>query len=49
MGFGGSIMQWHPELDIGFAYATTNFYFIDLTNTRASHMQKAVEDSIRKL
>ena len=22
-GFGGSVMQWHPELQIGFAYIST--------------------------
>ena len=25
MGFGGSVMQWHPELKIGFAYNAFNF------------------------
>ena len=26
-GFGGSVMQWHPELEIGFAYISTRWSY----------------------
>ena len=44
MGFGGSVMQWHPELKIGFAYIPTCLHWYDLENCRGGKLQKrAVE------
>jgi hypothetical protein len=43
---GGSTMQWNPEHKIGFGYATTNFYTIDMMNKRASVMQQEIVDTI---
>ena len=34
MGLGGSVMQWHPELKIGFGYATTDLFATDMANYR---------------
>ena len=30
MGLGGSIFQWHPELEIGFAFVPTSLHILDL-------------------
>ena len=30
MGLGGSIFQWNPELEIGFAFVPTSMHIIDL-------------------
>jgi len=40
MGFGGSVMQWHPALDIGFGYTCTLLTWWDLANTKARKLQK---------
>ena len=54
MGFGGSVMQWHPELKIGFAYIPTCLHWYDLENLKGAKLQKkAVEctkliDAIRQ-
>ena len=42
MGFGGSVMQWHPELKIGFAYIPTCLHWYDLENLRGAKLQKKV-------
>ncbi len=34
MGLGGSILQWHPEHKVGFAYAGTHLLAADLVNRR---------------
>jgi hypothetical protein len=41
-------MQWQPENKIGFGYATTDLYAVDLINARASVMQKSVVDAIKE-
>ena len=38
MGFGGPVMQWHPELKIGFGYTTTTLLPIDFFNKRISFL-----------
>ena len=44
IGYGGSVVQWHPELKIGFAYIPTCLHWYDLENCRAGKLQKkAVE------
>ena len=41
MGFGGSCFQWHPLLNIGFAFVPTELE-MDPTNERAGMLQEAV-------
>jgi hypothetical protein len=47
MGVGGSILQWHPELNIGFSYVPTDLLFHDLINYKGSLIQKMVVDIVR--
>jgi len=42
MGFGGSIFQWHPELDIGFAFVPTSLHALDFLNERGKRYQAEV-------
>jgi CubicO group peptidase (beta-lactamase class C family) len=42
MGFGGSIFQWHPELDIGFAFVPTSLHALDFFNERGKRYQAEV-------
>lgn len=42
MGFGGSIFQWHPELEIGFAFVPTSLHYLDLLNERGKRFQAEV-------
>jgi CubicO group peptidase (beta-lactamase class C family) len=42
MGLGGSIFQWHPELDIGFGFAPTSLHILDLLNERGKAYQAEV-------
>jgi len=49
MGLGGSVLQWHPELEIGFGYAPTLLHFWDLRNGKAEKLQRAVVDCIKDI
>ena len=40
LGFGGSVMQWHPRLNLGFGYTCTLLSWWDLANTKARKLQK---------
>lgn len=40
MGFGGSVMQWHPRLNLGFGYTCTLLTWWDLANSKARKLQK---------
>ena len=42
MGLGGSIFQWHPEHEIGFAYVPTSLNILDLFNERGKSYQAEV-------
>lgn len=42
MGLGGSIFQWHPELDIGFGFVPTSLHVLDLLNERGKVYQAEV-------
>ncbi|MEM7413465.1 MAG: serine hydrolase [Myxococcota bacterium] len=42
MGLGGSIFQWHPEAEIGFAFVPTSLHAIDLCNERGKVYQAEV-------
>ena len=44
MGYGGSVMQWHPTLHIAFGYAQTNLRWWDIEDKLAGKLQKAVID-----
>ena len=45
LGFGGSVFQWHPELNIGFSYVPSDLFVSDLINYKSSFLQKAVVDA----
>ncbi len=49
MGFGGSIFQWHPDLDIGFAFVPTSLHVLDLLNERGKRYQAEVLRCVRNL
>ena len=40
MGYGGSVMQWHPDLQLSFGYAM-NLMETDLSNQRGYRLQEA--------
>ncbi|MEH6581259.1 MAG: serine hydrolase [Halioglobus sp.] len=42
MGLGGSIFQWHPQQDIGFAFVPTSLHVLDLLNERGKVYQAEV-------
>ncbi len=42
MGLGGSIFQWHPEYQIGFAFVPTSLHVLDLVNERGKAFQAEV-------
>ena len=44
MGLGGSIVQWHPELKIGFAFVPTLLDTMDMFNARGAALQQIVKD-----
>ena len=43
-GSGGSVMQWHPELKIGFAYVPADHMFMDFYNNRGGRLQTLVAE-----
>jgi CubicO group peptidase (beta-lactamase class C family) len=49
MGFGGSIFQWHPELDIGFAFVPTSLHVLDFLNERGKAYQAEVVACVERL
>ena len=42
MGLGGSVFQWNPEKQIGFAFVPTRLHMLDLVNERGKLLQQAV-------
>lgn len=42
MGLGGSIFQWNPELDIGFAFVPTSLHVLDFLNERGKLYQAEI-------
>ncbi|EAQ98071.1 serine hydrolase domain-containing protein [Congregibacter litoralis] len=42
MGLGGSIFQWHPEAEIGFAFVPTSLHMLDFLNERGKLYQAEV-------
>jgi CubicO group peptidase (beta-lactamase class C family) len=49
MGLGGSIFQWNPEQQIGFAFVPTALHVIDILNERAKVYQAEVLRCVSKL
>lgn len=49
MGLGGSIFQWHPELDIGFAFVPTSLHVLDFLNERGKAYQAEVLACVGRL
>eukprot|EP00088_Acartia_fossae_P070198 TRINITY_DN9335_c0_g1_i12.p1 TRINITY_DN9335_c0_g1~~TRINITY_DN9335_c0_g1_i12.p1 ORF type:complete len:450 (-),score=110.23 TRINITY_DN9335_c0_g1_i12:326-1675(-) len=47
-GMGGSVIQWHPKLQIGFGYACTFLTWWDMVNTKARKMQKEVKSCVQR-
>jgi hypothetical protein len=42
MGLGGSVFQWHPEYQIGFAFVPTSLHVLDVVNERGKDFQAEV-------
>jgi hypothetical protein len=49
MGFGGSILQWHPELVVGFGFVPTSMHWLDLFNERGKVYQVEVRKCVERL
>ena len=49
MGFGGSLFQWHPEWDIGFAFVPTSLHVLDFLNERGKRYQAEVLQCVAKM
>jgi CubicO group peptidase (beta-lactamase class C family) len=49
MGFGGSIFQWHPQLDISFAFVPTSLHYLDFLNERGKCYQAEVLRCVENL
>jgi hypothetical protein len=49
VGLGGSIFQWNPEHEIGFAFVPTSLHVIDFLNERGKVYQAEVLSCVGKL
>ena len=49
MGLGGSLFQWHPEQEIGFAFVPTSLHMLDLMNERGKCYQNEVLRCVNNL
>ncbi len=49
MGLGGSIFQWHPEHEIGFAFVPTALHVLDILNERGKAYQAEVVRCVERL
>ena len=49
MGLGGSIFQWHPEHEIGFAFVPTSLHVVDILNERGKVYQAEVLLCVERL
>ena len=48
-GYGGSVFQWHPDLNIGFGYTPTLLHWEDWTNGIGTNLQQEVVKCVQKL
>jgi len=46
MGFGGSVLQWHPDKKIGFGFCSSLVDITDMNNNKATKLQKAVQQCL---
>ena len=46
---GGSIFQWHPEKDIGFAFVPTALHTLDFFNERGKRYQAEVLKCVARM
>ena len=46
MGAGGSILQWDPELKIGFGYNPFTHNLLDLDGKRGARLQKVIKQCV---
>jgi CubicO group peptidase (beta-lactamase class C family) len=49
MGLGGSIFQWHPRHEIGFAFVPTSLHLVDILNERGKIYQAEVLRCVERL
>jgi CubicO group peptidase (beta-lactamase class C family) len=49
MGLGGSIFQWHPGLDIGFAFVPTSLHVLDFFNERGKKYQAETLNCVARM
>ena len=49
LGLGGSIFQWHPEHDIGFAFVPTALHVLDFFNERGKDLQAETLKCVEQL
>ena len=49
MGYGGSIFQWHPEMDIGFSYVPLDVFLTDASDRKGATLQGAMRDCVMNL
>ena len=49
MGYGGSVLQWHPGLGVGFAYAPTLWAWHDPANEKGAELQAEVARCAREV
>jgi hypothetical protein len=47
-GYGGSVLGYDSELNIGFAYTPTDLIFLEMGNLRGAHLQECVAEIVRK-
>ena len=48
-GLGGSVLQWHPELKIGFGFARNLMHWYDFQNLTAATLQAEVVKCVNEL
>ncbi len=46
-GFGGSVFQWHPELQISFSYVPTQLSWYDFSASRGGELQERLVDCVK--
>ena len=48
-GLGGSVFQWHPEMEIGFGFTRNLMHWYDFQNLTAARLQKEVVKCIKDM
>ena len=47
IGFGGSVLLWNPELEIGFSYVPFNFIDLDMCSKRSAALEGIVAQIVK--